>query len=57
MRKAAELIQLTARIPHDQKAWLAEQSRINASSENSELVRAIRERMERETNARSRSPG
>ena len=41
-----------------QKAWLAEQSRANASSENAELVRAIRERMVREATVNcQRSPG
>lgn len=40
--------QLPIRFPADVKAWLAEQAEKNASSQNSEVIRAIRERMERE---------
>ena len=36
------------RIPQDLKEWLQVQARKNASSQNSEIVRAIRERMEKE---------
>ena len=35
------------RLPADVKAWLIEQAARNASSQNSEIVRAVRERMER----------
>lgn len=35
------------RLPADVKAWLIEQAKMNASSQNSEVVRAIRERMQR----------
>jgi hypothetical protein len=38
---------LMLRLPADCKTWLAEQSRKNASSQNSEIVRCIRERMEK----------
>lgn len=36
------------RLPSDLKAWIAAQAEQNASSQNSEIVRAIRERMERQ---------
>ena len=35
-----------ARIPPDAKSWIAAEATRNASSQNSELVRCIRERME-----------
>lgn len=44
-----DLKQLALRVPADVKAWLAEQARRNGSSLNSEAIRAVRERMDRET--------
>lgn len=41
--------QLRLRLPADLKAWLAEEAARNGASQNSEIVRAIRERMERLT--------
>lgn len=41
--------QLQVRLPDDLKAWLAMQAQANGSSQNSEVIRAIRERMERTT--------
>lgn len=35
------------RLPVTLKAWLAEQAAKNGSSQNSEVIRAVRERMER----------
>lgn len=35
------------RLTDDLKAWIADQAARNGSSQNSEVVRAIRERMER----------
>jgi hypothetical protein len=35
------------RVPSDLKAWLSQQSELHGSSQNSEAIRAIRERMER----------
>lgn len=35
------------RMPADIKRWIEEQARKNGSSQNSEIIRAIRERMER----------
>jgi hypothetical protein len=52
MNHATELTQMTARIPPQLKTWLEEQARLNASSANSEIVRSIRERMEREAATR-----
>lgn len=43
------------RLPPDAKLWLVKQSRKNASSQNSEIVRCIRERMDREANASTRA--
>lgn len=39
--------QLPIRFPRDVKAWVEEQAHLNGSSQNSEVIRAIRERMER----------
>ena len=39
---------LQLRLPTDLKAWVAAQAAKNASSQNSEIVRAVRERMERQ---------
>lgn len=38
---------LQLRLPVDLKDWIAAQAAANVSSQNSEIVRAIRERMER----------
>jgi hypothetical protein len=35
------------RLPSDLKTWVAAQAEKNGSSQNSEIVRAVRERMER----------
>lgn len=37
------------RLPADLKAWIAEQADRNGASQNAEIVRTIRERMDRET--------
>jgi hypothetical protein len=39
---------LLVRVPVEIHTWLRAQSRRNASSQNSEIVRAVRERMDRE---------
>lgn len=36
------------RLPADLKAWIAAEAARNASSQNSEVVRAVHERMKRE---------
>lgn len=38
---------LQLRLPDDVKAWLAEQSARNGSSQNSEVIRALRAAMDR----------
>lgn len=43
----SESKQLALRVPADVKAWLAAQAEKNGSSQNSEVIRAVRERMER----------
>ena len=43
-----DMPRLIVRLPNDVKAWLAAQAQRNASSQGSEIVRAVRERMERE---------
>lgn len=40
--------QLKINLPVEIKAWLEEKAKINGSSQYSEVIRAIRERMERE---------
>ena len=44
--------QMQVRLPADAKAWIEDQAVVNASSQNSEVVRSIRERMEREARYR-----
>jgi hypothetical protein len=38
---------LIVRLPEDVKAFIVEQAKRNRSSQNSEIIRAIRERMDR----------
>lgn len=45
--------QLPLRIPADLKAWIEDQAERNGSSQNSEIIRAIRERMDRVNEVRS----
>ena len=37
---------LQLRLPTDLKDWIAAQAAVNVSSQNSEIIRAIRERMD-----------
>jgi hypothetical protein len=43
-----DLSVLQVRLPADVKVWLEEQAERNLSSQNSEIIRSVRERMERE---------
>lgn len=43
-----QMKQLPIRFPAEMKAWLAEQAKLHGSSQNSEVIRAVRERMQRE---------
>ena len=47
MTTAVDATRLTVRIPADIRDWLTGQVKRNASSHSSEIVRALRERMER----------
>jgi predicted HicB family RNase H-like nuclease len=42
-------IPLQLRLPPDLKAFVAQEAERNGSSQNSEIIRAVRERMERTT--------
>ena len=42
-----DLPKIVVRLPQDVKDWLVEQAAENASSQTSEIVRAVRERMAR----------
>lgn len=44
-RKLTKAIHI--RLPDDLKEWIKAQAEQNASSQNSEIIRAVRERMER----------
>lgn len=44
----AEWPRFMTRIPPDLKSWLAQQAERYGTSQNSEIIRAIRERMERQ---------
>lgn len=49
-------VQMKIRLPLDLKAWLATEAARNGASQNSEIVRALRERMERTTPAEAVRP-
>ncbi|GAB1379914.1 hypothetical protein MASR1M49_27600 [Pararhodobacter aggregans] len=38
-------VQVGIRFPADMKAWLEDQAKLNRSSQNSEVIRSVRERM------------
>lgn len=46
--RQADWPKLMLRLPPDTKAWVEAQAALNATSQNSEIVRSIRERMDRE---------
>jgi len=50
-RTSTEKMQL--RLPPEVKLWLSKQSKRNGSSQNSEIIRAIRERMDRQAAGQS----
>ncbi|MES2844860.1 MAG: Arc family DNA-binding protein [Pseudomonadota bacterium] len=45
----SESKQLPVRLPADVKTWLEDQATRNGSSQNSEIIRSVRERMDRTT--------
>ena len=52
-----DLPKLMIRMPRDMKLWLMAQAKRNASSQNSEIIRTLRERMDRETVTKTRTAG
>ena len=48
--------QMNLRIPEELKAWIDQESRRNGSSQNSEVVRAIRERKDLQENRLKQRP-
>jgi hypothetical protein len=48
MIKKQESANVLVRLPPALKAWIVEEAAKNCASHNSEIVRAVRERMERE---------
>jgi hypothetical protein len=48
MIKKQELANVLVRLPPELKAWLVDEAARNCASHNSEIVRCVRERMERE---------
>lgn len=46
-QKSRELPKIIVRLPEDVKAWIEEQANYHQSNQTSEIVRALRERMER----------
>lgn len=48
MKPSDRLPRLTVRFPGEMKAWLRQEVRRNNSSEASEVIRSVRERMDRQ---------
>jgi hypothetical protein len=53
MIKKHQSANMLVRLPHALKAWIVEEAARNCASHNSEIVRCVRERMEREKAAAS----
>jgi hypothetical protein len=51
MEKISDRAEMVVRLPRDIKHWLEREAAENASSQNSEIVRALRQRMEAEQRA------
>jgi hypothetical protein len=51
MIRAAEGERVLVRMPRDMKAWIEREAERNGASQNSEIVRAIRARMDAELRA------
>jgi hypothetical protein len=51
LAKTADRAEMLIRLPLDIKAWLEQEAVHNASSQNSEIVRALRHRMKAEPKA------
>lgn len=48
MEKRTNTEKMQVRLPPDLKLWLNKQANKNGSSQNSEIIRALRERMDRQ---------
>jgi len=53
MIRKAEASSVLVRLPHAFKNWITEEAAKNCSSQNSEIVRCVRDRMEREQAGRA----
>jgi hypothetical protein len=51
MSRKSEAARVMARLPQEQKLWIEEQAERNFTSQNAEIVRAIRSHMESERRA------
>lgn len=47
MSSKRDAAQIKLRLPQDLKQWVGQQAELNRSTQNSEVVRAVRERKER----------
>lgn len=47
MEKSVDRTKLMVRLPMDVKSWLEREATRNGASQNSEIVRSLRERMDR----------
>ncbi len=52
-----ELPKIMIRMPHDLKRWIVKQAKRNGGSQNSEIVRRLREDMDKESEAKLRTAG
>ncbi len=48
MAKIADRAEMVVRIPQDVKAWLQREAALNCASQNSEIIRCLRARMDRD---------
>jgi hypothetical protein len=48
MGKRSDLAEMVIRIPRDVKGWIEREAERNCASQNSEIIRSIRARMETE---------
>lgn len=48
MSRKSEAVRVMARLPQEQKLWIEQQAERNLTSQNAEIVRAIRLRMDAE---------
>jgi hypothetical protein len=51
MSRRPDLAEMVVRLPRDVKGWLEQEAQKNCASQNSEIVRSVRARMEQERGA------